>query len=56
MSIKLKIKLKIFTVHYSYDKYLVYRPKMFFGNSPFRGISPYGAIRRIFKMTFYRLF
>ena len=26
------------------------------GNSPFRKIAPYGAIRRIFKMAFYRLF
>ena len=26
-----------------------------FGNSPFRGNAPYGAIRRIFKMVFDRL-
>ena len=28
---------------------------LYFGNSPFRGNAPEGAIRRIFKMAFYRL-
>ena len=38
----------------TYSEIFSYRQKN--GNSPFRNIAPYGAIRRIFKLDFYRLF